>query len=227
MGLEAKQNEGYCHCNTHTHPHACMHAYTHTVTETSTHTFLYTLAEIPLTHPHTHTYTHTVTQKHTPHTHILWLKCPPPHPPNPLWLKRHPPTHTHSYAATQTSPTYPHTCTPHTLACHTPPTPPPPPKKQQPPLLFSAKCLIAAMTRVTLPSLFKVSLHFFYISCKDVFLFAVSLWQHYCTVSMTCTWILSALQFYRHHHHCYALAHMHIFTFTIQWTFSLDQWQTY
>ena len=37
--------------------------------------------------------------------------------------------------------------------------------------------------------------------------FAVSFWYHDYTVSLTCTWILSAVQVYDHHHHqlCFAL----------------------
>ena len=200
---------------THTHMHACMHTHTLWLKRQHTHSYTHWLKYHSPTHTHTHTHTLWLKKTHPTHTHILWLKCPPP------------PQHTliHSDSNITHLPT--HMYTPYPGMSYTPDSPPPP-KKQQPPLLFSAKCLIAAMTRVTLPSLFKfVFAFFFYISCKDVFLFAVSLWQHHCTVSMTCTWILSALQFYRHHHHCYALAHTHIFTFTIQWTFSLDQWQTY
>ena len=47
---------------------------------------------------------------------------------------------------------------------------------------------------------------FFSLSLSLVFplnspFFEVSLWYHYCTMNMNCTWILSTPQVYNHHHH--------------------------
>lgn len=49
---------------------------------------------------------------------------------------------------------------------------------------------------------FRLSFISFFLSSISIrlSLFAVSLWYHWCTMSMTCTWTLSALQVYSHWH---------------------------